>query len=92
MSAVTVVVPSAWRAASGIEGTLACEAETVREALRWLLDRHPDLEPRLFNVPGQVASWVRVFVGDDDIRHLQNLDTPLPEGGAIVILPAAAGG
>jgi molybdopterin converting factor small subunit len=33
-----------------------------------------------------------VFVADEDIRFLQNLDTPLTDGQVVSIVPAVAGG
>jgi molybdopterin converting factor small subunit len=41
---------------------------------------------------GALKRFVNVFVDDEDVRYLQGLDTPVPEGGEIVILPAVAGG
>jgi molybdopterin converting factor small subunit len=35
---------------------------------------------------------VNVFVADDDIRFLDGLDTPVPDGAEVAIIPAVAGG
>ena len=36
--------------------------------------------------------FVNVYVGNDDVRFLQNLDTPTPDGTQISVIPAVAGG
>jgi molybdopterin converting factor small subunit len=35
---------------------------------------------------------VNVYVGNDDVRFLESLETPTPEGAQISIIPAVAGG
>jgi len=35
---------------------------------------------------------VNVYRNDDDIRYLEQLDTPVSDGDEISILPAVAGG
>ena len=41
---------------------------------------------------GQIRRFVNVYVNEEDIRFLQNQDTPLKEGDEISIIPAIAGG
>ncbi len=48
--------------------------------------------PRLFKSPGQLNRFVNVYVNDEDIRCLQNLDTPVKAGDEVSIVPAIAGG
>jgi len=47
---------------------------------------------RLFKGPGQLNRFVNVYLNDEDIRFLKNLDTPVKEGDEISIVPAIAGG
>ena len=41
---------------------------------------------------GALHRFVNVFVSDEDIRFLDGLDTAVPEGGTVAIVPAVAGG
>ncbi len=52
---------------------------------RW--DQTPGIDEQ-----GALRRFVNVFVADDDIRFLQGLDTPVPAGETVAIIPAVAGG
>ena len=57
-----------------------------------LVAAYPDLGPKLLDDAGAINRFVNVFVNDTDVRHLQNLDTPLAETDTVLLLPAMAGG
>jgi len=67
-------------------------AATVGEALDALEARHGGIKARICDDGGNVRRFVNVYVNDDDIRFLQNLDTPLKDGDLVSIIPAIAGG
>ena len=56
----------------------------------WL--RLRPIAARLLDDDGNLRRFVNVFVADDDIRFLDGLDTPVPEGAEVSIIPAVAGG
>jgi molybdopterin synthase sulfur carrier subunit len=89
---VTVRIPSAMRSLTGDAGTVQVEAETVGGALRALTSVHPGVAGRLYDDEGKLRRFVNVFVGDEDIRFHEGLDTPVADGGTVSILPAVAGG
>jgi len=57
-----------------------------------LTSRYGDLRRHLYSDEGKLRSFVNVYVNDDDIRYLEQLDTKVNEGDVISILPAVAGG
>ncbi|MBI1799102.1 MAG: MoaD family protein [Candidatus Eisenbacteria bacterium] len=65
---------------------------TVREALQELWTRHPGVRDRVMTETGEVRLHVNVFVGGESIRWTGGLDTPLPSGAEISIVPAVSGG
>ena len=65
---------------------------SVREALYVLWSVHPGVRDRIVTEHGEVRPHVHVFVGDRSIRSTGGLDTPLPDGAEITILPAVSGG
>jgi ferredoxin-nitrite reductase len=67
-------------------------ARTVREALDWLRRHYPRLVQQILTPDGSVSPLVNLFVGEEDIRNLQGLDTPLAPGQELIILPALSGG
>ena len=66
------------------------EGETVREVLEDVTARYPSLRAHLFE-QGELTPFVNVYVGRDDVRTLEGLDTPVGSG-SLILLPAMAGG
>jgi len=64
---------------------------TVDEALRDLTRQYPDLEPHLYK-DGRLRSFVNIFVGEDNIRSLNGIETPIAEDTRLLIIPSIAGG
>jgi adenylyltransferase/sulfurtransferase len=66
---------------------------SVGEALAALAQSYPDLKQHLYQDGGtELRSFINVFVGDANIKKLKGLDTPVPDGGTIMLVPAIAGG
>ena len=80
------------RPLSGGASTLQIEGETLGAVLHNLEAAHPGFGERLFDETGALRKFVNVFVSDDDVRYLQGLDTPVPSGETVSIIPAVAGG
>ena len=90
--AVSVRIPTTLRPLTGGAFEVEVEAGTVAEALSALEAAHPGLGDRLLDGSGQLHRFVNVFVSDEDVRFLDGLDTVVPEGGVVAIVPAVAGG
>jgi molybdopterin synthase sulfur carrier subunit len=90
--AVIVRIPTTLRPLSGGNATVEVEGATLGEVLRNLDAAHPGFADRLFDEQGGLRRFVNVFVADDDVRYLQGLDTPVPPGETVSIIPAVAGG
>jgi MoaD family protein len=90
--AVTVKLPTQLRDAAGNASQAEVEAATVGEALDALYERHGELRQRLSDDGGGLRRFVNVYLGGEDIRFLDGLDTPVADGDELTILPAVAGG
>ena len=88
---VVVKIPTQLRAATDGESTAEVEGATVGEVLDALYDRFDDLRSRIAE-DGGLRRFVNVYVGGEDIRFLDGLDTPVRDGDEVTILPAVAGG
>jgi molybdopterin converting factor small subunit len=88
---VNVKIPTQLRAATGGEAVAAVEGSTVAEVLDALYERFADLKPRIADDDG-LRRFVNVYVGGEDIRFLEGLQTPVADGAEVTILPAVAGG
>jgi MoaD family protein len=91
---VAVAVAGSLREHTGGASEVRLEGapRTVGEALAALFAAHPGLRDRVVGETGQVRRHVNVFVGTESIRHTGGLETPLPDGVEITILPAVSGG
>jgi molybdopterin synthase sulfur carrier subunit len=85
-------IPTPLRNLTRNEAEVSVEAGTVGAALEALEKKHNGVKARICDEKGNVRRFVNVYVNDEDIRFLQNLDTPLKPGDSISIVPAIAGG
>ncbi|MGQ0823489.1 MAG: MoaD/ThiS family protein [Actinomycetota bacterium] len=90
--AVTVRIPTQLRTLSGNAGEVQIDGATVEDVLKGLEAQFPGFGERLFDETGALRRFVNVFVADEDIRFLQNLDTAVADGAVVSIVPAVAGG
>lgn len=89
---VTIRFPGALRRLTNGTTQLEVEAATVREVLDRVRQTFPQLGERLFDEQGELKPFVNVYVNNEDIRLLQGLETPLPDGAIVTLMPAVAGG
>ena len=89
--AVNVKIPTQLRAATDGEGVAKVDGSTVGEVLDALYDRYGELRSRIAE-DGGLRRFVNVYVGGEDIRFLDGLDTAVEDGDEVTILPAVAGG
>ena len=89
--AVTVKIPPSSGAATDGEATAEVDGSTVGEVLDALYERYGELRSRIAE-DGGLRRFVNVYVGGEDIRFLDGLDTPVEDGDEVTILPAVAGG
>ena len=90
--AVKVKLPTQLRAAAGGEGEVFLEGDTVGAVLDALYATHGELRERIADDDGTLRRFVNVYVNGDDIRFGDGLQTPVPAGAELQILPAVAGG
>ncbi len=88
---VNVKIPTQLRAATDGEAVATVDGETVAEVLDALYGRFGELKARIADDDG-LRRFVNVYVGGEDIRFLQGLQTPVSDGSEVTILPAVAGG
>jgi molybdopterin synthase sulfur carrier subunit len=89
---VSVRIPTTLRTLTAGQSEVSLDGTTVRDVIGNLEAAHPGFSDRLLDGDGNLRRFVNVFVADDDIRFLEGLDTPVPEGETVSIIPAVAGG
>jgi molybdopterin synthase sulfur carrier subunit len=87
-----VRIPTPLRKLTNNEELVEVNAGTVAGAITELQNRYPGIRERLVDDTGSIRRFVNVYVNEEDIRFLQNQETPLKSGDEISIIPAIAGG
>lgn len=90
--AVTIVIPTPLRQFAGGKSEIEVEAVTAGEALEKLTAQFSELKKHLYSDSGSLRNFINVYVGDEDIRDLDNLETEVKNGDEVLIVPSIAGG
>ncbi len=85
-------MPTTLRTLTGGESEVSVDGTSVSEVLGALEADHPGFKERLLDDEGNLRRFVNVFVADDDVRFLDGMSTPVPDGETVSIIPAVAGG
>ena len=89
---ISVKIPTILRTYTGGTGDVTVSGVTLQDALADLDARYPGIGARVLDDEGRLRRFVNVYVNDDDVRFLEDLQTPTPDGSSISIIPAVAGG
>jgi len=88
----TIIIPTPLRKFTNHEPRVDVQATTVKEAINALSVNFPELKKNLLDNNGKIRGFVNLFVGDEDIRNLQQENTVLATNSVLSIIPAIAGG
>jgi len=88
----TVRIPTSLRKLTQGKEEVLATGKTVGEVIGELEKQFPGLRARICDDTGALRRFVNVFANDEDIRFLQNLDTPVKDSDELSIVPAIAGG
>lgn len=89
---VPVRIPTPLRKLTYNQEVVQVEGANIREVLNSLESTFPGLKERICDEHNNIRRFVNVFVNDEDIRFLQESDTPVKTGDEVSIVPAIAGG
>jgi molybdopterin converting factor small subunit len=89
---VNVKIPTQLRSLTGGASEVTAEGSDVKSVITDLEQNHPGLRERILDDSGDLRRFVNLYVNDEDVRFLDGLSTPIPEGALLSIIPAVAGG
>ena len=90
--AVTMRIPTQLRAATGGVSEASVEGATVAEVLDALFAQFGELRERISDECGSLRRFVNLYIAGEDIRFLDGIETTVPDGAELTLLPAVAGG
>ena len=88
----TVRIPTILRTYTEGASEVTADGTTLAEVLDDLDSNYAGIKGRILDDQGELRRFVNVYVGNDDVRFLQHLETPTPDGTQISVIPAVAGG
>ena len=89
---VSVRIPTILRTYTGGSAEVSAEPGTLREVIASLEGAYPGLGGRIIDDTGNLRRFVNVYVGDEDVRFAEGLETTVPAGAHVSVIPAVAGG
>jgi sulfur-carrier protein len=89
---VAVKIPTQLRTLTGGADEVAAGGQTVGEVVENLEASHPGFRERMLDDSGSLRRFVNVYLDDEDVRFLDGLETKVPDGSRLSIIPAVAGG
>ena len=88
----TLIIPTPLRKYTDNQAQFQTDSFTIEQAVEALTEAYPNIKNHLLDANGKVRSFIKVFIGEDDIKSLDGLDTEIKDTDVVSIVPAIAGG
>jgi molybdopterin converting factor small subunit len=88
----TLIIPTPLRKFTNGKAMFEASATDVQSLLQALSNSHEGIQKHLFDDSGNLRSFIRVYVGDEDINELEGTNTKIDDRDEVIIIPAIAGG
>lgn len=88
----TIIIPTPLRKFTNNTAKLQIPTGTIESSIKELTSNFPELKRHLLDDQGKIRTFVNIFVGDEDIRDLQQENTEVKDDTVVSIIPAIAGG
>ena len=85
-------IPTPLRSYTNGQSEVNINGSNISDALTDLTTQYPSIRPHLFNDGGELRPFVNLFIGENNIKDLQGVDTPIKDGDRLVLIPSIAGG
>jgi len=85
-------IPTPLRSYTGGLVEVKVKGQHVGEAMQDLVAKYPALKPHLYNGDGKLRPFVNLFVGENNVKDLNGLSTPVEEDTRVLLVPSIAGG
>ena len=89
---INVRIPPPLLPVTGGKSEVEATSASIVLLLEELEINYPGMKERLCDEQGELRRFVKIYVNEEDIRFLEGLDTSVPEGATVAIIPAVAGG
>ena len=88
----TLKIPTPLRSYTNNQAEVTVTGANAAAVMDSLMDQYPALKPHLYNADGNLRPFVNLFIGQDNVKDLQGLETPVAENAQLRLIPSIAGG
>ena len=92
MNKVNVRIPPPLRKLTNNQDTVEIFGNTVADVIFNLNEKYSGMSDRICDESGNIRRFINIFLNDEDIRFLQEKETPVYSNDELSIIPAIAGG
>jgi molybdopterin converting factor small subunit len=92
MNMAVLKIPTPLRSYTNGQVEVNVAGSNVAEAMESLVQQFPTLRPHLYNGDGRLRPFVNLFLGENNVKDLQGLETPLDANARLLLIPSIAGG
>ena len=85
-------IPTPLRAYTNGQSNINVAGANISEALTDLTKQYPTIKPHIFNEGGELRPFVNLFIGENNIKDLEGVSTPIKDDDKLVLIPSIAGG
>lgn len=88
----TVIIPTPLRKFTNQQRSFETDSTTLSGALDELVETYPEVKSNLLDEEGNVRSFIKIYIGDEEVKPDTNGGFKLKEDTEVSIVPAIAGG
>jgi molybdopterin synthase sulfur carrier subunit len=92
MYKVKVTIPQPFRKITEGDSEVYIDCENVKQAINILESNYPGIKEKIIDGDKKLKKYVNIYINDENVRFLNELDSKIKDGDEILILPAIAGG
>ncbi len=85
-------IPTPLRTYTSGQSEISLPGDTVAELMDNMVSQFPAIRPHLYNGEGTLRPFVNLFIGEENIKDLSGLATPLKADDRVLLIPSIAGG
>lgn len=89
---VTVRIPAPLRKITGGKTEISGTGASLRELVKNLDGSYPGFLQNICDASGKIHPFINLYINDEDVRYIKELDSPISDGDKVAIVPAIAGG
>lgn len=89
---IQVRIPTPLQKLTNNQAEVKAQGASIKELIDDLEKNFPGFKDRICDEKGKIRKFINIYVNEEDVRFLQQDETPLKDNDEVSIIPAIAGG